>query len=78
MPADRGEMPALVSDYHLFDHWMHLGSCSAVEDLPALYERREVRGFDRETYRFLDRHIHLAVTLDTLLADNHACAAEEF
>ena len=77
LPARSGELPALCSDYHLFDHWMHLGTCSAVEDLAALYQQRQVKGFDRETYRFLDRHIHLAVELDALLKQHAAHLAEE-
>ncbi len=77
LPAESGEMPQLHSDFHLFDHWMHLGTCSALEDLPALHERRDVKGFDRETYRFLDRHIHLAVELDALLQDAGEHLAEE-
>jgi DNA polymerase-3 subunit epsilon len=54
-------------DIHLVDHWVYLGTVHDAADIPARLASLAGASFDRETYRILNRFIHLAVPAGNLL-----------
>lgn len=51
---------ALKCQYHVIDQWAHLGTTDTIEEIGKIIAAPDNVTFDRETYRFLNRHIHLA------------------
>lgn len=64
----------MLCDYHLVDQWAHLGTVKEIADLPALLSSPNEIAFDRETYRFLNRYIHLARPISEVLVDQETNA----
>lgn len=68
--------------HHLIDQWAYLGSTGDLRELDNLAYLSENIAFDRETYRFLNRYIHLAkplsalVKIDAINADEHSFYAD--
>ncbi|MGB5326366.1 MAG: exonuclease domain-containing protein, partial [Pseudomonadales bacterium] len=54
-------------DIHLVDHWVYLGTVHDPADIPARLASLAGASFDRETYRILNRFIHLALPVGKLL-----------
>lgn len=56
--------------YHIIDQWIYFGTTQSVSQINATIDSAENLTFDRETYRLLNRYIHLAKPVTEVLRDN--------
>lgn len=66
MAEDWRDAECALQDIHLVEHWVYLGTVHDPADIPARLEQRSLASFDRETYRLLNKYIHLAVPVAEL------------